>query len=89
MSKLNDVIRAMFRVGSPLSGVVYAALCVIIAVLLLTIGLWKTLFIAAFALLGGLIGGVASKKEFVRGVINRRFPAKDQPYDDYEDLKNK
>lgn len=68
--------------GSPACSVAYAVIGVIVAVLLLTIGLWRTLFIFAFAAAGALLGGIGDKKAAVRDAVNRRFPAKDEPIKD-------
>ncbi len=67
------------KMGTKNGAIVCGIIGALIAVLLLVIGLWKTLFIALFAGIGALIGGVGNKKEAVREVVNRRFPSKDQP----------
>jgi len=79
MSKLSLEIKKVFTPGTPLCSAVYACIGVVIAVLLLTIGLWKTLFILAFGAIGALMGAVGNKKEAVRDAVNRRFPARDVP----------
>lgn len=54
---------------------------VLIAVLLLTIGFWKTLMIAVFFLAGAFIGGVGDKKAFISGQAEKYFPQKElHPY---------
>lgn len=78
----------IFKIGTPQCGA-FGALCgVILAVLLLTIGFWKTVFIFAFAALGLFIGLVKDKKGALRGAINR-IPGGQQKIDNYEDLKSK
>lgn len=64
------------RVGTPLCGLVGAGLGVIIALMLLFLGLWRTLFIAAFCAAGYFAGACANKTEIVKGWINRLFPPK-------------
>ena len=54
-----------------------AGVGVTIAVLLLTIGFWKTLLIGAMGGLGAFFGGVEDKQRWVRDFINQRFPPKD------------
>lgn len=49
---------------------------VIIALMLLFLGLWRTLFIAAFCAAGYFAGACANKTEIVKGWINRLFPPK-------------
>ncbi len=89
MNKMTALVREMFTPGTALCAVTYAAIGVAIAALWLTIGFWRLLFLAAFATAGAFLGGVRDKKNTVRGIINRRFPSKDEPLvDTYEDLKN-
>lgn len=61
----------------------------ILATLLLTIGFWRTLFIAVFAALGALAGGIGNKRDAVRVAINRSFPPKDKPLDIEQDTQDK
>lgn len=56
MNKLSSAIKEIFTPGTPLCALAYAALGAILATLLLTIGFWRTLFIAVFAALGALAG---------------------------------
>ena len=82
MSKLSETTKKMVTPGSTACAVTFACISVVLAVLLLTIGFWKTLFILAFGAVGALIGGIGNKKEAVRNVVNRSFPAKDEPLAD-------
>ncbi|MBQ9196306.1 MAG: DUF2273 domain-containing protein [Clostridia bacterium] len=79
MRKLSEDIKRVLTPGSALCSLIYALIGAAIAVLLLTIGFWKTLFILAFAAVGALVGGIGNKQEAVRDAVNRRFPAKDAP----------
>ena len=88
MNNCSDKIKKILTPGTPVCSVIYAAAGVIIAVLLLTIGVWKTLFIFAFAALGALIGGVGNKQEAVRAAVNRRFPERDLPIREIAPEKN-
>ena len=88
MKDLKGLLRSLLVIGTPQCGALGALLGVVLAVLLLTIGVWKTLFIAAFALVGAWIGGVRNKANFIRGIINRSFPDKGEAkVDTYEDVK--
>lgn len=78
----------VFKIGTLQCGVFCAVCGVILAVLLLTIGLGKTLFIFAFAGAGLFIGLVKDKKNALRRAINH-IPSGEQKIDNYEDLKNK
>ncbi len=89
MNKLSSAIKDIFTPGTPLCALAYAALGVILATLLLTIGFWRTLFIAVFAALGALAGGIGNKRDAVRVAINRSFPPKDKPLDIEQDTQDK
>ena len=89
MNKLSSAIKEIFTPGTPLCALAYAALGVILATLLLTIGFWRTLFIAVFAALGALAGGIGNKRDAVRVAINRSFPPKDTPLDIEQDTQDK
>ena len=89
MNKLSSAIKEIFTHGTPLCALAYAALGVILATLLLTIGFWRTLFIAVFAALGALGGGIGNKRDAVRVAINRSFPPKDKPLDIEQDTQDK
>ena len=53
----------------------------LIAVLFLTIGFWKTVFIAFMIGIRLFVGGVGDKKALIAGTANRVFPQKDlHPY---------
>ena len=45
-----------------------------VGAMLLTIGFWKTLFIAAFTALGAVAFGVEDKQEWLKDIINRLIP---------------
>lgn len=89
MNKLSSAIKEIFTPGTPLCALAYAALGVILATLLLIIGFWRTLFIAVFAALGALAGGIGNKRDAVRVAINRSFPPKDKPLDIEQDTQDK
>ena len=90
MKDVKALVKSMLVIGTPQCGAMGALVGTVLAVLLLTIGLGKTLFIAAFALLGAWVGGVRNKANFIRGIINRSFPEKGEAkVDTYEDVKNK
>lgn len=70
-----------FRIGTPECAVFSAAVAMVLGLLLLWIGFWKTLFIFCLMAVGAFIGGVADKREWLRDLINRLFPAKSSvPY---------
>lgn len=76
MKSLNEMLREMLTWGTPACGAFCGVLGVLVAVLLLTIGFWKTLFVALLCVLGVFIGAVKDKSTFLKAVINRLFPPK-------------
>ena len=89
MKPLNDLLKEMLTWGTPACGVLCGVLGILLAILLLTIGFWRTLFIAVFAALGALAGGIGNKRDAVRVAINRSFPPKDKPLDIEQDTQDK
>ena len=67
------------RIGSRACGIACAFLGVVLALLLLYAGFWRTLFVALMAALGYFFGRVSDKKTFVRDTVNRVIPEKNQP----------
>lgn len=80
--KIPENIKRYITPGTPQCSIAFALIGAVLAVLLLTIGLWKTLFICAFAAVGAVLGGIGNKQEAVREAVNRHFPAKDEPIRD-------
>ena len=65
-----------FRTGTPECAVFCAGVAMLLGLLFLWIGFWKTLLIFCLMLVGMFIGGVEDKQEKIRGLVNRLFPAK-------------
>ena len=59
-------IRKFLQVGTLECMILCVVLAIIVGVLFITIGFWKTLLITALILVGLFIGGVTNKKEFLR-----------------------
>lgn len=78
---MNDWFKKVTEPGTPACSICYALIGALLAILLLTIGFWKTLFIAAFAAVGALIGAIRDKSAFAKNTVNRVFPQKDQRVD--------
>lgn len=68
--------RNMLKVGTPECAVFSGAVAMVLALLLLTIGFWKTLLVALCVCVGAFIGGVADKRKMISQVVNRLFPPK-------------
>lgn len=78
MNSLNELVKAMTTCGTRACGLLCAVLGVTLAALLLTIGFWRTLFVVALGAAGMFIGGVKDKGQFIKNLVNRLFPPKDQ-----------
>ena len=64
------------EVGTPRCGIVFGLVGVLVAVLLMVIGFWKTLFIAVMFAAGFVLGAINHKTAFIKSFINRLFPPK-------------
>ena len=79
--KFNAFVKNMFKVGTPECAITFAVIAMVLALLFLLLGFWQTLLIAALIVVGAFVGGVKDKKEWIRNVINRLFPPKQNiPY---------
>ncbi len=65
-----------FHVGTPLCGILFAALGALIALMLLFLGFWRTLLVAVLAAAGYFVGAVKNKPEVLKALINKWFPPK-------------
>ena len=71
MKPLNDLLKEMLTWGTPACGVFCGVLGILLAILLLTIGFWKTLFVALLCAVG------VDKASFLKNLINKLFPPKE------------
>ncbi len=62
------------QIGTPLCGLVTAIFAAIVALLLVTIGFWKTLFVVVVFVGGYSFGAHKSKMEKIKAFINQKFP---------------
>lgn len=76
MKSLNEYMREMLTWGTPACGVFCGIVGAILAALLLTIGFWKTLFVALLAAVGVFLGAVKDKGAFLKNLVNKLFPPK-------------
>lgn len=72
--KWKGSLRNMLKVGTPECAVFCAAAAMVLALLLLLIGFWKTLLVVLIVCVGAFIGGVKDKKQFISRLVNRLFP---------------
>ena len=69
----------MLRIGTPECAVFCASAAMVLALLFLLVGFWRTVLIAALMGIGAFIGGVKNKKQWFADRINKIFPAP-KPY---------
>ena len=73
MKDFRELVRKLTEPGTPQAAAFFAGLGLIVALLLLLIGFWKTLLVVACCLMGCFLGAVKDKGEFVRRILNRFF----------------
>ena len=79
--KWNAFVKKMFKVGTPECAITFAVIAMLLALLFLAVGFWRTLLIVLLILLGAFIGGVKDKKEWIRDLVNKLFPPRQNiPY---------
>ena len=70
--------------GAPGFGLILGAAMVLLGVLVMLIGFWKTLVLLLLFLIGYFIGSVDNKKEFVKSTANKLIPAKEVKVIDFK-----
>lgn len=79
--KWKGFFRQMLTVGTPECAIFFGAAAMVLALLFLLLGFWKTLLVALLVGVGAFLGGVKDKKGCISRVINRLFPPKNTvPY---------
>ena len=68
--------KRFFQIGTPQCGIALGLIGVIVAFMLLFLGFWRTLLVAALFGVGYFFGASANKGETVKKAINRLFPPK-------------
>ena len=66
----------IFTIGTPECAIFSAAAAMVLALLFLTVGFWNALLVALLMALGAFLGGVGDKRQWLKNVINRLFPAR-------------
>lgn len=74
MKNLEEILRELFKPGTPQYGLIWGIGFVVLAFLLLFIGFWKTLFVVLLFVIGLFIGAVKDKQTFIKNLINKIFP---------------
>ena len=74
MKNIEEFIKELMKPGTPQYGLVWGVCFVLLAIMLLTIGFWKTLFLVFLFVLGLFVGAVKDKEAFLKNLINKIFP---------------
>lgn len=91
MSEQKDNKKAIFtarilQVGTAECAIFFAILAMVLALLFLSLGFWKTVLIAVLVCVGLFLGGVKNKKEWITDRINKLFPPRqNMPYRSEQD----
>ena len=75
-NKLGRFAQNMFHVGTPECAIFFAVAAMVLALLFLALGFWRTMLVAVLVLAGAFLGGVKDKKEWISEKVNRLFPPK-------------
>ena len=67
-----------WKIGTPQCGIICGAIGALIALMLLFLGFWRTVFVAVLFGLGYFIGSSKDKAESVKRVINKAFPPRNE-----------
>ena len=62
------------RIGTPECAIFSAVIAMVLALLFLSIGFWKTVLVAVLMAVGAFLGGVKDKKQMVKNLVNRVVP---------------
>ena len=63
-----------FRIGTPECAVLCAGVAMVLGLLFLLIGFWKTLLLFCLMLVGAFIGGVEDKRQWLGDLLNSLVP---------------
>lgn len=70
MEKLKQILSQVFTPGTPVSVIAWGLVGVVVAVLLLLIGFWRTLLICVCFAVGAFLGGVKDKRAFIGRLLD-------------------
>jgi uncharacterized membrane protein len=76
VKSIEEILKELFKPGTPQYGIIWGIGFVILAFLFLFIGFWKTLFVVLLFIVGLFIGAVKDKETFLKNLINKIFPPK-------------
>ena len=78
MDKFEEKVKSAFKPGAPSAKLYYGLLFFVVALLIVVLGFWKALFIAAVTLLGVFIGSAETLGKATAKVIDKVYPQKNQ-----------
>lgn len=78
MEKLEEKLKSALTPGAPSAKVYFGLVFFVIALLIVLLGVWKTLFIAAVTALGVLIGSAETLGKAAAKLIDKVYPQKNQ-----------
>ena len=88
--KTREQMKNLLKIGTPECAIFMGFIGLVLGVLFLLLGFWRTLLVAAIVLVFAFIGGVRDKKKFLGSLINRLFPPKNDNFPGIEQAgKNK
>ncbi len=70
MEKFKQILSQIFEPGTPASVIAYGLVGVLVAVLFLLIGFWRTLLICVCFAVGAFLGGVKDKRAFIGRILD-------------------
>ena len=73
MKDLRGYLQKLTEAGTPQATLFFTVLGLIVAVLLLLIGFWKTVLVIVCCLIGYFLGAVTDKAGFFRRIITRFY----------------
>lgn len=74
MKSLEEWVRELVTPGTPQCAVFYGIVGIILALFLIFLGFWKTLFVALLCAAGIFTGGVKEKDAFIKKIFNKLLP---------------
>ena len=70
MEKLKQILSQAFTPGTPVSVIVWGLVGLVVAILLLLIGFWRTLLICVCFAVSAFLGGVRDKRAFIGRLLD-------------------
>ena len=70
--------------GTPVCGIIIGLALVALGALVMLIGFWKTLILAALFAIGYFLGTVENKSDFIKNTANKLIPNKEAKVIDFK-----